>query len=217
MNIENCKLKINRFLRIKLAKYRKINQKEITIISNNCWAGMVYESYNLKKMSPTVGLFFMAGDYIKFISNLKYYLNLKLQFIDYKNSKYYDENKNITYPIGLLGDIEIFFVHYHSKEEALEKWKRRIERINYHNIIFKFNDQNGCTLKDVEDFLKLPYKNKIFFTVKKEFVKNKNCHKFHQLRHKKYIMTSNEPFGKNLAFNVTKYINNIECENFFNK
>lgn len=214
MDIENYKLKLNKFLRLKFAKYRKVN-KNFTIISNNCWSGIVYESYNMEKMSPTVGAFFMADDYIKFISNLKHYLSLKIEFIDYKDSKYYDKNKNITYPIGRLDDIEIFFVHYHSKEEVLEKWKRRIERINYQNIIFKFNDQNNCSLKNVEDFIKLPYKNKLLFSVKKEFIKDKCCHKFPQLRHKKYIMTSNEPFGKNIHFNVTKYINNMEKDDFF--
>jgi len=159
----------------------------------------------------------MAHDYIKFVSNFKYYLNLKLKFIDYKDSKYYDKTKNITYPIGLLGDIEIFFVHYTSKEQVLEKWNRRIKRIDYQNIIFKFNDQNGCTLEDVNKFLNLPYKNKLFFSVKKEFIKDKNCYKFFQFRNKNYIMTSNEPFGKNHILNMTKYINNIEKEKYFNK
>ena len=28
---------------------------------------MVYESFNLPKQSPTVGLFFMADEYIKFL------------------------------------------------------------------------------------------------------------------------------------------------------
>lgn len=51
---------------------RKINNIDFTIISNNCWGGLVYESYGLPKNSPTVGMFFMAEEYIKFVSNLKY-------------------------------------------------------------------------------------------------------------------------------------------------
>ena len=42
--------------------------------------GMVYESYNLPKQSPTVGLFFMASDYILFVSDLKEYLSADLTF-----------------------------------------------------------------------------------------------------------------------------------------
>lgn len=217
MTVEEFKLRVNKALRIKLAKYRKVNKDSFTIISNNCWAGMIYESYNLEKMSPTVGMFFMSHDYIKFISNLKHYLSSKIKFIDYKDSKYYDEKKTITYPIGILDDIEIYFVHYTSADQVIEKWNRRIKRINYQNIIFKFNDQNDCTLDDVKDFLKLPYKNKLFFTARKDFVLDKNCYRFHQLRHSNYLMTSNEPFGKNHVINITKYINNIKKETYFNK
>lgn len=217
MTIEEFKLRVNRVLRVKLSKYRKINKNDFTIISNNCWAGMIYESYNLPKESPTVGLFFMASDYIKFVKNIKYYCSQELKFIDYKKSKYYQKDKDVSYPVALLGDIELFFVHYHSKEEAKEKWNRRIKRMNYENIIFKFNDQNGCTLKDVQDFLDLPYKNKLFFTVRKEFVIDNNCYKFSQLRHKNYIMASNEPFGRNHVININKYLNNIQKETYFKR
>ena len=58
-----------KYLRLKYANKRQneLNNKDFTIISNNCWGGMIYESYNLEKQSPTVGLFFMAKDYIDFI------------------------------------------------------------------------------------------------------------------------------------------------------
>ena len=66
-------------LRLKLLKYprtgkqftsrriKQLKQTDFTIISNNCWGGMIYESYGLSKQSPTVGMFFMAPDYIKFV------------------------------------------------------------------------------------------------------------------------------------------------------
>lgn len=79
--------------------------------------GMLYESYGLKKCSPTVRLFFMASDYIKFVKDLRSYLKKDLEFIDAKNSKWKNsaqfENAPTfgSYPIGRLGDIEIFFLH----------------------------------------------------------------------------------------------------------
>lgn len=33
-------------------------------------------------------------------------------------------------------------------------------------MLVKFNDQNGCTEKEVDDFMKLSFKNKLFFTCK---------------------------------------------------
>ena len=50
MTIEGIRLKILEFQRKFLANYRqkKINKKNFTIISNNCWGGEIYESYNYK-------------------------------------------------------------------------------------------------------------------------------------------------------------------------
>ena len=158
-----------------LSKYRhkRLNNKRVTIISNNCWAGYIYRIFNLQYQTPTIGLFIMPDDYIKFIKNLKHYLyNCNLTFIDPKKSKHYDALKNTEkygeYPIGLLGDIEIYFMHYKTKEEATIKWQRRTKRINWKNIIIKFNDQNGCKQKHIDDFNKIKlYKKMICFTAKK--------------------------------------------------
>lgn len=223
-NIESINIRINKFFRLKFYKIRKkkINKEKFTIISNNCWGGMIYESYGLQKQSPTIGLFFEPGDYLKFITNLKYYLSQDLKFIKYNESKNknflksvkLDENTSV--PLGKLGDIEIIFLHYKDEKEAKEKWQRRIKRINYKNIIFKFNDQNGCTEEHLKAFLKLPYENKIFFTVKKWNVKSKIIIKVPQLFNNKFIYASHEPFGANLFFNVNEYINNIK-ETLWNK
>ena len=192
-SMEGLRLKINKYFRIKFASKRSIELKnrDFTIISNNCWGGMIYESYNLKKNTPTVGLFFLADDYIKFVSNIKDYVKQDLLFIKKEQSKNKEYFKNDvkfgTYPIGKLGDIEIYFLHYKSEDEALKKWNRRLKRINYNNIILKFNDQNGCTLDNVNDFFSLPYKNKLFFTVKKWNIKYK-YYKYFQIINKKYIL-----------------------------
>ena len=68
---------------------QKINKTDFTIISNNCWSGIIYESYGLPKQSPTVGMFFMAEEYLKFVSNLKYYVeDCELHFIDPEQSRH---------------------------------------------------------------------------------------------------------------------------------
>ena len=78
MTIEGLRLRILKLYRKIPAKRRnkKLKEKEFTIISNNCWGGMTYECYNLRKDTPTIGLYFMSHDYIRFISNLKYYLTI---------------------------------------------------------------------------------------------------------------------------------------------
>ena len=222
-SIESINLRINKFLRKRFASNRKkkINNKNFSIISNNCWGGMIYESYGLKKQSPTVGLFFTPKDYLKFISKFKYYISKELKFIDYNKSnnlsflKEYKIREDVL--IGVLDDVEIIFLHYKDKKVAKEKWDKRVKRINFESIVFKFNDQNGCKKEDLEMFLKLPYKNKLFFTVNKWNINNKYIVKIPQFFNKKYIWASHEPFGSNIFFNINNFINNIQKEDFFDK
>ena len=52
----------------------------------------------------------------------------------------------------MLGDIEIVLLHYHDKKVAYEKWNRRVERINYNNLIFKFSYMNECSYDMLKEF-----------------------------------------------------------------
>lgn len=149
---------------------KKIVRKDFTIISNNCWAGKVYQYLDMPYLSPTVGLYFFAEDYLKFIENLEYYLGCELQFISVEESKYTSilkEKKQTNVPIGILGDVEIVFLHYTSKEEAKEKWDRRKGRVNYENLIFKFSKMNSCTEEDMARFDNMPFDRKILLNNRK--------------------------------------------------
>ncbi|MFR0543256.1 acetyltransferase [Limosilactobacillus reuteri] len=215
MTYEGLRLKILAIRRIGLAnlRKRKLNKSNFTIISNNCWGGEVYESYNLIKQSPTIGLFFMASDYIKFISNIHSYLESDMVFIDPMTSKYLDLLKNDkfygTYPVAKLNDIEIFFMHYTSKEQVIKKWNRRIKRINWDHILYKFNDQNGCTEEDIQNFEMLPLKHKICFTVNEDYEKYSSVIKIHSPKRHNFIHASYEPFGNNKAVDINKLINDL--------
>lgn len=141
----------------------------LNIISNNCWGGHVYRYFNLPYNSPTVGLFFFTEEYLKFLSNIKYYLSLDLKFMPQEKSRYSEELKKRntpSCPIGVLDDIEIVFLHYHSEEEARTKWNRRKERFDIDNIIVKMSEQNLCTPDHLRTFNQLPFKRKFVFVHK---------------------------------------------------
>lgn len=93
MTYEGFRLKVSKYWRKGLAKERqkKLLGKDFTIISNNCWGGMIYESYNLPKNSPTVGLFFFAEDYIRFLKDLKGIRNSSSQIYYTRRFKVEDE------------------------------------------------------------------------------------------------------------------------------
>lgn len=121
--------------------------------------------------SPTLGLYICYPDYIEFLSNLRFYLTeAKISFVDKSKYSICNERRkkwHHWYPIGLLdGKVEIQFLHYHSETEAAEKWYRRSKRINWNNLIIIGMEQNMCTIQDIYNFDKLPYKQKFFFSTK---------------------------------------------------
>lgn len=173
--------------------------KDFTIISNNCWAGLVYQHFGLPYNTPTAGLFFFAQDYIKFVYNIKEYLTKELKFISLEESRYCETLNSyggecVTCPIAICGDIEIIFMHYHSPEEAEEKWRRRSARINWDNIIYKFSEMNGCTEDDLRAFDALPVEKKVVFTHKDYGLKNQAV--YTEFKKTGYIPNDTDNFRK---------------------
>lgn len=204
--IKKIMLKINKIGAERRKK--KLKSTDFSIISNNCFSGIVYQHYNLLYNTPTIGLYFYPEEYLKFVKNFKRYIERKLTFIKASESKYYDDLKKNNYLnviIGKLEDIEIVFLHYKTKEEALEKWNRRVKRLSK-NIIFKFNDQNECTYENLKEFNDFSYKYKIMFTSKQypEFESNIFMRKY-----KKRKCIKEDYYSCYKYFNFNAFINNM--------
>jgi len=170
---DSLKIRIREILNPCFGKKRtqQLINPHFTIISNNCWAGHVYRYFNLPYDSPTIGLYFFAADYIKFVSNLRHYIETDIKFIKYTKSKYKEQIVNThkeRVPIGLLDDVEIFFLHYKSEDECLQKWNRRKERIHWNSLYIKMSEQNLCSYELLQKFDELQYKDKFVF-VSKEY------------------------------------------------
>ena len=144
--IRNCILFIQR---------QRLKNKTPSIIASNCNGTLIQHDLKLQYRTPFVNLWIKPKDFIKILKNLSYYMSCNLSFIN---------EKGINYPVAILNDVKIYFQHYKSEKEAEEKWKRRVSRIDYNNIYILFTDRDGCTKNDLEQFDKLPYKNKIVFT-----------------------------------------------------
>lgn len=145
--------------------------RDFSIISNNCWGGFMSQYFGLRYNSPFIGLFLFAPDYIQLLSDFSNYMSQSLQFIESEDSRFVEElRKQGTfgkYPIGMLGDIEIHFLHYKNKIDAKDKWNRRRDRINYNFLIIKFCDRDLATDNLIREFDGLNFKNKICLTAKK--------------------------------------------------
>lgn len=134
-----------------------INQ-DFSLIANNCNGGVVLHDLGLRFKSQFVNLSIDAADYIKYLEDFEKYNNMPLEF---------DDTAEENYPIGIIENIKIHFVHYKSKQEALEKWNTRKERIRKENIFFIFTEQGDCTYEHIKRFDNLDFPNKIVFTCKK--------------------------------------------------
>ena len=136
---------------------RGIRRRDFSLIASNCTGTLPYRFLRMRHLSPTVNLFFFAPDYLKFASRLQHYLQQPLKFID--ESSYEDgqvtHKAHGRYPIGLLDDIEIHFMHYTSKADAKLKWERRAARVNFDNLIFTFTDRDLCTPELIRQFNEL--------------------------------------------------------------
>lgn len=188
---------------------KKLTNDNFTIISNNCWGGGIYEALDLEYKTPTVGLFLYAPCYIKLIRNLKNNLLSELKFIDHSKYEIANEaRKTNPYPIGLVNDeIEIHFLHYKTHNDALEKWKRRCERVNFNNLYFSLTDNDLCSFIEIEAFDKFPGK-KVFFSANKiDSINSLVWLKEFSKRGKVGDLYSN-PWLYRKYFNVVKWLNN---------
>jgi len=168
-NLPSCKAIINwRFIDPCFSWFarRQLLNKDFTIISNNCVAGGIYHKFGLKYNSPTVGTFFFADDFIRFLENIEYYVKLPLKFTDV--SKHPENSKRLKwYPIGVLDDVEVHFFHYKTEREALEKWSRRVKRVNLNNLFVVFVDRGfkaEFTAECFKRFDALKFEHKVLFS-----------------------------------------------------
>ena len=149
-------------------KQEVLKHKDFSILSNNCWGGSVYQRYGLPYLSPTAGLYFLGDDFVKFCRDWRGYTQSRLEFIPWETARYYPQLKDEQpYPVAKLKDIEVYFMHYRTAEEAEDKWKRRVARINPDRLIFKLSQRECCSKEDLEAFLRLPLPNKLCFGYEK--------------------------------------------------
>ena len=60
--------KLKGYLKPVYGKYygQRLVNKDFSIISNNCWGGVVYEWFGLEKKSPTIGSYFLQMTILNF-------------------------------------------------------------------------------------------------------------------------------------------------------
>jgi uncharacterized protein (DUF1919 family) len=132
---------------------------DFCFVSSNCVGGRFSQLLDRPHASPTVGLWFEPGDYLRFVGRLEENLAAELSF-DAALSQLRG------YPMGVVNDVRIHFMHYTSEEEARAKWRRRAARIARDKVFLIFTDRDGATYDDLRQFDALPFARKLVFTHK---------------------------------------------------
>lgn len=159
---------------IKKAK-GKLCAEGFSIISQNCIGGVFYHDMGMKFLSPTIDLFFTEPDFVRFVLNLQYYIEIEPVM-----------ESGDKYPIGFLDDIEIHFMHYETCQEAKDAWEKRKRRINYDKILVIATDRNGFSDSVFENWKKIPYK-KLLFTVNTQFAEEQDVVVFPRYKERSFV------------------------------
>lgn len=164
---ERKRIELGKVARIKrnTVEKKKINIQEISIISNTCIGGVICHDLGLKFCSPTVNIYIRPKDFVRFCENIQKYLQLPLTELPY--------DKQIGYPVALLGDIPLYCKHYVSFEEVTDSWTKRKHRIQWNNVVFIMTDRDfvppisvnhtiqACDEDTIRRFEELPFKRKV--------------------------------------------------------
>lgn len=148
---------------IRIINRTRLTNRDFTIICQNCIGGVIYHELGLPFLSPTINLWIDEKDFYRFAANLRHYLSQELRFVEL--------NGEHT-PVAYCDDIRIHFNHYHSAEEAAEKWYARCKRVNWDNIWLICSDRwsddpNKLPSEDdIRSFGNLDVKGRCVFAVK---------------------------------------------------
>ena len=139
---------------------KDMHAEGITFISQNCIGGVLYHDLGLQFLSPMINTFIPEPGFVKLVLNLRHYMEQELVV------RWHE-----TYPVGMLEDVEIHFMHYETCKDAKEAWNRRKQRINWDKIFVIGTDRDGFDETVYELWKQVKYP-KILFTAHPEFTED---------------------------------------------
>lgn len=133
--------------------YIKLRENPVSIITNDCFGGMLYHYLNLEFSSPFINCWIEANDFLLLVNNLEQYMKQPL-LLKQEGDIYQCPVGTLTY---LHNRICIHFNHAYSFDEAKSEFDRRRNRIHWDNI---FICSNISRKEYAESFINVPYRKK---------------------------------------------------------
>lgn len=130
---------------------KKLKNSDFTLLCNNCCGGIICHDLGVKFNTPFINVGVHYKDFIKVCCNLEKYMASELMET---------REEGIAHPMGLLGDVKLYFPHDASFEDAKKNWDKRASRINYDNIYVLMGQHldGDYDSQCLVEFNKIPYK-----------------------------------------------------------
>ena len=110
---------------------RRLINSDLSILSNNCCGGFIYQDLKLSYNTPTAGVEVHPIDFCRLAANPEHYLLIDVRdLIDSSFCRREPFKKRPRKWIAQLDDFDVYFTHYPDGEVACEKWNRRRKRFN---------------------------------------------------------------------------------------
>lgn len=193
-------------------KRKRLKNHDFSIISRNCIGGVMSHDLHERFNSPTVNLWFKKEDFFVFVNDLDYFLNCSIQeaFED-----------GIDYPVGRMyyGDkyITVYFMHYSSFSEAVQKWQERSKRVRKDNLFVVFEYPAIHATREEQEEVKrkfdaIPFENKIMITKRSELTGENIVHmRFYDETH-----YSGKILSRKNRLSVKRYLDDYDYVSFLN-
>lgn len=164
LGVDNEKVILDRAIRFPgftIERYNALRSSKLSILSIDCFAGILYHSLGLPFRTPTINMFQGEKDFLKFLASPREYMNKELEFRGLESEP--APSLNVNYPLFALGDILLHMNHWGKlgPEIARQKWEERKQRINWDNLLIFMKTQDRSML---ERFASLPYEKKVCLT-----------------------------------------------------
>jgi uncharacterized protein (DUF1919 family) len=144
-----------------------LKHRDFSILSNDCWAEVLYQDWGIPCRSPFQGLGMGAPDFLRFLTDFERYVSAPLEFVPESRHEVVNRlGRDSGWLVGLLGgDVEIYFVHHKSEALARRSWEEGCRSINLNRIAVKFTaDKDGALQEHIEQFNRLPFERKLLLT-----------------------------------------------------
>ena len=146
-------------------KLTEISEIHYSIISNNCWGGILCHTLGIESRSPFKNVAIKGNDFLKITKSFDKYMQEEPVF---ENRCELDTNSGKIVPVLKLGDVMIKCSHYPNPYEAIELWQKRKLRINTKALLFEMYAESIEIAREFDE-IKIPYKKICFVPFETEY------------------------------------------------